>query len=112
LLRLGWINRWGWFGDGREASRLEGARAVMDALQAQVDRIESLSARLEAIQAQADRLEAALGAQSEWAAEARAELLALANSLAVYRQDVEALEAGRSAHASRAPGADQLDVRR
>ena len=47
------------------------------------------------MQARLDHIEAGLADQAEWSAELRAELLAVANSLSVYRQDVEALLAGR-----------------
>lgn len=49
--------------------------------------------RLRSLEARLERLEAALAELTEGSAEARAELLALANSLRVYRADVEALEA-------------------
>ena len=57
--------------------------------------MEDLRAALGALEARADALEAALFEQRAWAAEARAELLALAKSLQLYRREVEALEAAR-----------------
>ena len=56
------------------------------------------------MQARLDHIEAGLADRAEWSAEVRAELLGVANSLSVYRQDVEALLAGRPDQRGRAEG--------